>query len=141
MIRTFNVIERMNVAKNTRVTFDDLQLIDADEKDTKMDNMHSILKDEGNRVMRTITKKVLGNFWRHYTTADAETQTYDKAIEVLKAAIKNLEKINKQQIERIGELEVQKSKLDTTLLNERADLIKVKRTMKEQEEELRLCKE
>ena len=103
--------------------------------------MNAIIKNEGDRVMRTITKRVLGNFWRHYTTADAETQTYDKAIEVLKAAIKNLEKINKQQIERIGELELAKQKLDTVLLNERADLIKVKRTMKDQEEELRLCKE
>ena len=55
--------------------------------------MNAIIKNEGDRVMRTITKRVLGNFWRHYTTADAETQTYDKAIEVLKAAIKNLEKI------------------------------------------------
>ena len=104
LIRTFNVIERMKIATNTRVTFDDNKLID--EKDHTVDEVNTIIKDEGNRVMRTITKKVLGNFWRHYTTADAETQTSDKAIDSLKAQIKDLEKKNKKSNQRIVDLEV-----------------------------------
>ena len=63
----------MQVAKNTRVTFEDTKLIDNQEKEKTVDSVNTAIRDEGKAVMRTITKKVLGNFWRHYSTSDAET--------------------------------------------------------------------
>ena len=59
-----------------------------------MDDLTEVVKGEGKRVMNKVGMKVLNNFWRHFTTADAETQTYDKAIDTLKEVVEGLKKKN-----------------------------------------------
>ena len=59
-----------------------------------MDDLTEVVKGEGKRVMNQVGMKVLNNFWRHFTTADAETQTYDKAIDTLKEVVEGLKKKN-----------------------------------------------
>ena len=59
-----------------------------------MDDLTEVVKTEGKKVMNQVGMKVLNNFWRHFTTADAETQTYDKAIDTLKEVVEGLKKKN-----------------------------------------------
>ena len=59
-----------------------------------MEDLTEVVKGEGKRVMNQVGMKVLNNFWRHFTTADAETQTYDKAIDTLKEVVEGLKKKN-----------------------------------------------
>lgn len=54
--------------------------------------------------MNSISMKVLNNFWRYYTTNDAETQTQDKAIDTLKEAVENLKNKNKEYRDKLAEL-------------------------------------
>ena len=61
-----------------------------------MDDLTEVVKIEGKRVMNQVGMKVLNNFWRHFTTSDAETQTYDKAIDTLKEVVEGLKKKNSE---------------------------------------------
>ena len=71
--RTSAIVERMQIAKRTRVTLEDKSLVKDHNKEQAMEDMTDVVKNEGKRVMNSISMKVLNNFWRHFTTADAET--------------------------------------------------------------------
>ena len=71
--RASATVERMQIAKRTRVTLEDKNLVKDFNKEQAMDDMTDVVKNEGKRVMNSISMKVLNNFWRHFTTADAET--------------------------------------------------------------------
>ena len=131
--RSSEVIARMQVAKRTKVTLEDKTLVQDFNKEKAMEDMTDVVKAEGSRVMNSISMKVLNNFWRYYTTNDAETQTYDKAIDVLKETVEKLKNNNKEYRDKLAELQAEKAKLESTLHSERAAMQRADRFIKERE--------
>jgi len=107
----FEKIKEMKVA-NLSVSYIDEGLFE--RKEATINEIDGLIREEGSDAVRTITRKVLDSYWRHFTTADGSSQTEEKVVDALKSSLFQRNKEIRDLKEQIEDLN---NEIDTIGLN------------------------